>query len=759
MSFDVRRTGAVSRSPPRNPQQLSAVQLPFSADISISSSPPSRRMRSDSTFGANQYPPPQHHHRNNSSGTRNGGSAPAAPSLAASPRVAASAAATQTRVQSKPATQRRIAGPVTSASRSGAGGTAGGGQPPPLPTQQQQQQQSRCGRRRGTDSEVAAVSTERTTQRTRARKANSGASSARRATPTAAVSPPLPPAVAHSFQAFSAPTVPITATTTTVAASSSFSVPTGYQVLQRIREVSATPPANVSSAAFTAAGTSGNASPTHHPPSSFYVGGGGVGSRGRDGESNSLLASPVAACNPLHTRVTTGNFCTLPPMLSQRSRTPMSSSSCEVNSANPMSLSYSAPLLHTQPATPEREADLVSSTPAVAMANAATPAMSHHVPLLTHARPPSYSPVESCTPPMPPIAATHTHAVHPSGVSRPLLSTFSSSTLTDTAVTPHGGGCLTWSPPGSLSDDFIVPPSQSHAPLKINTAAGATAKGSAKEGGQSGLLTFFPPPAQSANTNALYSAHTEASASAAVPAGATSATGTPALLSSKPPALTTSASFSAPSHSRLDVIDAPPAAEPQSSKASVVGPPQLVLTGSGLASFAMTPAGSPTGSATGNSGSVAAAVPQMPARDAAAVTPYASPTAWPLTSSSSLQQQVHTTTPTTITTTATSPTAATTRDPHTPATVSPNPMRPPPRTNGSIASDRRPLLGSGSAPTNITTTTITSSSTGRSVSKSPTGTLSTEAAKKVMRDRRRRELYAWNEMLRKKNEAGAQDAV
>ncbi|KAI5688967.1 hypothetical protein MNV84_01644 [Leishmania braziliensis] len=43
--------------------------------------------------------------------------------------------------------------------------------------------------------------------------------------------------------------------------------------------------------------------------------------------------------------------------------------------------------------------------------------------------------------------------------------------------------------------------------------------------------------------------------------------------------------------------------------------------------------------------------------------------------------------------------------------------------------------------------------------KSPTGTLSAELTKRAIKDRRRRELYAWNEQLRLQNESSVQDAV
>ena len=653
MSFDAHRLGVASCSPPRTPSRPTAAPIFSAADTSLSTSPPTQRMRRDGCITTGNR-------GNNNDGIgRCGGSAPAAPALAASPRVngtatlpVGGAAGVHSRAHSKSVTQRRTSIPSPSTGRSGVG------QPQPQPQPQQQSQQR--GRRRENESSRGPVLGERSAQHTRARKVNSGAASARRA-------------------------------------------------------------------------------PISSPPRSL-----------------------ANACNS----------CTLPPMLGQLARTPP-----------PSNLHEAAP------------------SPAAVMGS-----FSYSVPLLakftppTH--PPAYSPVESFSPPSPHIAA---HPAPHEGGSHRIFSDLSSSTLTDSAITPRCGG---FSPTGSISDDLTTF-SQLHC-ATTSTASKASAKVKRQ------AITSSPPPqSQSRSVNVSSSSihstaaingaasngclHAAASASSYfTPAAWSSAPAVPAnksaALSTSPlpfnplsiatvnaaaataatAATATTSSPTLPSQSSMNERSSFCTAEPRFPSASASSAPsvhkaviatQRVLTGSSSTSFQSSPDRSPIGLGSGAGTAPSTAARPPPARDAASL--LNAPALQPPLPASSLQQQP----PHTHTQRSSLPYPAltSTRGPHTPVTVSPNPMRPP-RTNGStprrtsVSADRRPLVGAAATSTATSNGTAGTASTAasaavRSVSKSPTGTLSTEAAKKAMRERRRRELYAWNELLRKKNEAGVQDAV
>ncbi|KPA75660.1 hypothetical protein ABB37_08227 [Leptomonas pyrrhocoris] len=658
LSFDAHRVGAGSRSPPPSLRRPTT-SAPLPSGDAVFSSPPSRRVRGDAMNIHSS------HVTSSSSSGRYGVSAPAPPSLAVSPRVettttpttsAAAAPPTQLRLRSKSATQRRTAVATPGAGhsgRDGAGGHSARAEPPrPNPR----------GRRGENVGDVSAVPTqEGAAQHMRARKVDGGAPSARRAA-TSAASPTPAIAVAPS--------------------TNSSAGLTNYQALQRVRMMVVAPTTtSASEAAVRGRNTSSSGNSPGHVSAAVHA---------REGEVTSPLTSPTVACTPPRGRTHISNSCPLPPMLNQ-ARTPVSLSSCEASSSsNPSRSLCFVPLLRTPSATPERGAE--------------SPAMQHRVPPLIKFTPPSQpllsSPVESFSPPTPPIVA---HSQQHQNLRGAAPSNWSSSTLTDSAVTPHGGDCLTWTPSGSLSDDLSTQPSQQ------------------------------PQQQQHAFSQVMASAKEER----------------------RPRSL--------PSHGRFSTSEGrplltaerqfPPLLAPQSH--TVVVPAQSVLPGSPSTPVSSSPAGSPT-----EMGGGAAAMRPPLARDAA----VASAGTYPIHAPAALllpppQPILHK--PTAVR--RASPPVAAARDQHAAATASPNPLRPP-RANAiashlvSTSTDRRPLIGA-SAGSNTAAATAASTSTVRTGTKSPAGTLSTEAAKKAMKDRRRRELYAWNEQLRLKNEAGVQDAV
>ncbi|KPI87556.1 hypothetical protein ABL78_3353 [Leptomonas seymouri] len=705
MPFQEHRLRAGSRSPLRARSQLTIFSV-VSSDTSISS-PPSRRMRSDII---------------SSNSGRCGGPAPATPSLSMPPRAntktAAAAAPVQPCLRSKSATHRRAAVPMLSAkcSHDNRSGRAEGDDAHIEHQRQPPQPRSR----RGEDvRDVGSIlATERLVQRTRAYKVNSSAPSARRAA-TAATS--LATAVASSQ-----PLQPSSSTSTTAAAAgsatsmSSFAGLTNHQSLQRVRKSGVAP---------ATAGGDPSGSPTvavSERRGSSSIGGHGHATivvHPKEGEVPTPRVSPPATCIPPRSGTQISNSCTLPTMPSQ-TWMQMTSSSCEVTSFNPNLSSCVAPQL----------------------TRFAQPALS-----------PLCSSLESFSPPMPRIATpSQVLPAFPAAAS----SNVSDSTLTDSTITSQGGGCFSWSPSGSMSDDVSTQPPQLRGPPTTRTS-GVEARRACSPP--------FPPSTAHSCGNATrhsailaftYPAPVAASAAVAVAGVAPSPSGkaqlNSALLPSFSSASYTTAAPPALSHDRAKTSgEQPPyTAEPQPStllapQTTVEDvPAQRALTRSSSANFNASSIGSSTGVING-----AAVVRPPPACDAAAASTGVSAT----DVLSALQQQ-HSPPcaqkPASSGKTARSVVAA--RDPHTVASVSPNPLRPP-RVNGSFSSDRRPLVGATASSNKASTPTSTSAV--RAISKSPTGTLSAESAKKAMRDRRRRELYAWNEMLRKKNEEGVQDAV
>ncbi|KAK7197773.1 hypothetical protein NESM_000730200 [Novymonas esmeraldas] len=304
---------------------------------------------------------------------------------------------------------------------------------------------------------------------------------------------------------------------------------------------------------------------------------------------------------------------------------------------------------------------------------------------------------------MPPI--TQPRRSIPSGAS--LAGSSRCSTLTDTAVTPRTGSCLTWSPAGSVIDLPTCPPlthaksladelrRQQHTPpacgedgVAHRRYSGADVVARTVDG--DGVGTAALPTAYLHGTPPL----SHVSAAVTVQPG----------MSTAPPPVSAAAAYvaHAPEQHRPRRVSPPP---PTQSAAKTSTTPQRIASSAAVGSG--TPVRPP------GSGVRAA----QPTREARALLSH-----------------------------------------------SPHPVRPPRAHVGSTprrasdSSDRHGSLSGVAAAASAVGSAAASAAS--PLSKSHSGTLSTELAKRALKDRRRRELYAWNEQLRQHNEAGAaQDAV